>query len=277
MLEALIPAMARVTENIGQEGFADSMLAFFEHIYPVQSLAAFAFPKDGRPKLLLDIYEDGIIGKQASMNRYMSGAYLLDPYFQACQEQQDSGIYRLAELAADDFEQSEYFKQYFQFANFADEIGYLLQVEQDYIHLSLCSTKAFDETAKASLQQLSPWVLAIMSQHWREFGQGSSAQEQDDMHQRLQQAFAQFGQSFLTQREAEIARLLLQGHSTKSMAERLGISMETIKVHKRNLYNKLDINSQSELFSLFLNSLSLLGPQDIGDPLLAYHQRPKAT
>ncbi len=39
------------------------------------------------------------------------------------------------------------------------------------------------------------------------------------------------------------------------MAERLAISPETIKVHRRHLYNKLDISSQPELFSLFLQSL----------------------
>lgn len=275
MLEALIPAMARVTENLGQDSFADSMMQLFEHICPVQSLAAFAFLEHERPQLLLDIYEQGIMGKQASMSRYMSGAYLLDPYFQACQEQRPTGIYRLTELAADDFEQSEYFRQYFQYANFADEIGFLLSIEQGYIHLSLCRTSAFDEDARTTLNVLCPWVLAVMSQHWQEIKQADQVAEGDNMHQRLQQAFTQFGQSFLTQREAEIARLLLQGHSTKSMAERLSISMETVKVHKRNLYSKLDINSQSELFSLFLNSLSTLGPHDMGDPLLAYHQRPE--
>ncbi|GAA6154214.1 helix-turn-helix transcriptional regulator [Pseudoteredinibacter isoporae] len=275
MLEALIPAMARVTEHLGQDRFADSMMQLFERICPVQSLAAFAFLEQDRPQLLLDIYDQGVIAKQASMSRYMSGAYLLDPYFQACQEQRPAGLYRLQELAADDFEQSEYFRQYFQYANFADEIGYLQRIEQGYIHLSLCRTSPFDEDARATLNTLCPWVLAVMSQQWQEVGQVNRGDNADNMHQRLQQAFAQFGQSFLTQREAEIARLLLQGHSTKSMAERLGISMETVKVHKRNLYNKLDINSQSELFSLFLNSLSTLEPQDMGDPLQAYHQRPK--
>ncbi len=274
MLETLIPAMARVTENLGKDSFANSMMQLFEHICPVQSLAAFTFFDQERPQLLTDIHVLGIISKQASMHRYLAGAYLLDPYFQACQEQKASGLYRLSELAADDFEQGEYFKQYFQFANFADEVGYLLKIEQGYIHLSLCRTEPFSGESKTLLATLGPWVLAVMTQHWQEIDSVEPEAKQDDMHKRLQQAFSQFGQSFLTQREAEIARLLLQGHSTKSMAERLGISVETIKVHKRNLYSKLDISSQSELFSLFLNSLSTLSPKDHGDPLLAYHQRP---
>ncbi|WP_392390931.1 helix-turn-helix transcriptional regulator [Pantoea agglomerans] len=32
------------------------------------------------------------------------------------------------------------------------------------------------------------------------------------------------------------------------------MSAETVKVHRRNIYAKLAINSQSELFSLFLKA-----------------------
>ena len=37
-----------------------------------------------------------------------------------------------------------------------------------------------------------------------------------------------------------------------SMARLLAISAETVKVHRRNLYAKLGIASQAELFSQFL-------------------------
>ena len=56
----------------------------------------------------------------------------------------------------------------------------------------------------------------------------------------------------LTRRETEIAETMLAGHSSKSMARLLAISAETVKVHRRNLYAKLGIASQAELFSLFL-------------------------
>jgi DNA-binding CsgD family transcriptional regulator len=56
----------------------------------------------------------------------------------------------------------------------------------------------------------------------------------------------------LTEREIETARLILQGFSSKAIAQRLGISPETVKVHRRNLYNKLQINGHAELFALLL-------------------------
>jgi DNA-binding CsgD family transcriptional regulator len=48
----------------------------------------------------------------------------------------------------------------------------------------------------------------------------------------------------------------LRGNSSKAIAKRLSISQETVKVHRRNLYAKLGVSSQSELFSLFLQRLT---------------------
>lgn len=44
------------------------------------------------------------------------------------------------------------------------------------------------------------------------------------------------------------------------MAERLAIPPETVKVHRRHRYAKLDICAQPELFSLFLQSLGHAPP-----------------
>jgi DNA-binding NarL/FixJ family response regulator len=49
--------------------------------------------------------------------------------------------------------------------------------------------------------------------------------------------------------------LLLRGHSTKSIARALRIAPGTVMVHKRNLFAKLGITSQFELFSRFIDEL----------------------
>jgi DNA-binding CsgD family transcriptional regulator len=52
----------------------------------------------------------------------------------------------------------------------------------------------------------------------------------------------------LTKREAEITAFILQGHSSLSISLILNISTETVKVHRKNIYRKLRISSQAELF-----------------------------
>ena len=71
----------------------------------------------------------------------------------------------------------------------------------------------------------------------------------------VEKAFKTFGNDVLTEREIEIITLILQGHSSKSLANILGISPGTVKVHRNNIYTRLNISTQSQLFSKFLQHL----------------------
>nr|WP_246739578.1 helix-turn-helix transcriptional regulator [Martelella sp. HB161492] len=62
----------------------------------------------------------------------------------------------------------------------------------------------------------------------------------------------------LTGREREIAALILKGHSTGSIALTTGITAGTVKIHRKNLYRKLGISSQGELYHLFLHKTARL-------------------
>ena len=46
----------------------------------------------------------------------------------------------------------------------------------------------------------------------------------------------------------------LRGHSSESIGFNLGISLGTVKTHRKNAYAKLGVTSQSELLSVFLEA-----------------------
>jgi DNA-binding NarL/FixJ family response regulator len=50
----------------------------------------------------------------------------------------------------------------------------------------------------------------------------------------------------LTSRETEILSKLVDGKSYKMIAEILGISLQTVKTHLKNIYDKLHVHSQTE-------------------------------
>jgi DNA-binding NarL/FixJ family response regulator len=54
------------------------------------------------------------------------------------------------------------------------------------------------------------------------------------------------GQAPLTKREAQILELLAQGLANKEIADRLGVSVETVHVHLRRVYDKLHVRSRTE-------------------------------
>lgn len=83
----------------------------------------------------------------------------------------------------------------------------------------------------------------------------------------LEAAFVSFGNSRLSPKEGKIARMILQGHSSKSIAIALDNSPETIKVHRKRIYAKLEVSSQGELLSLFLNALLRMPVGAKKDPL----------
>ena len=78
---------------------------------------------------------------------------------------------------------------------------------------------------------------------------------------------AHFGSSRLSEREAEVARLILQGHSSKAIARMLGNSPETVKVFRKRIHSKLGLASSAELFTLFLTALCAMPEGSTRDPL----------
>lgn len=60
--------------------------------------------------------------------------------------------------------------------------------------------------------------------------------------------FAPAGQSDagLSPRQVEILQLLAEGHSYKTCAESLGLSLDTVRFHVRRIYERLHVHSRSE-------------------------------
>ncbi len=54
----------------------------------------------------------------------------------------------------------------------------------------------------------------------------------------------------LTEREVEVLKLIWSGDSNQEMADKLFLSVHTIKYHVSNLYTKLDVNSRNQVRSL---------------------------
>jgi two-component system nitrate/nitrite response regulator NarL len=60
--------------------------------------------------------------------------------------------------------------------------------------------------------------------------------------------------STLTRREMEVLSDLASGQTNKQIARDLGVSLNTIKFHVRNLYQKLAVNSRGQAISMYLRS-----------------------
>ncbi len=62
----------------------------------------------------------------------------------------------------------------------------------------------------------------------------------------------------LSRREAEVLRLLAQGHTNQAVADRLAISVKTVETHRQRLLEKLGLKSRADIFRFALDC-GLLG------------------
>jgi DNA-binding CsgD family transcriptional regulator len=124
--------------------------------------------------------------------------------------------------------------------------------------MSLGRTTRFTAAEIGALCLYQPWVLPLMrhaalAETVRPPSQapeaGSTARP---LSASLEERLRNRGDARLTDREVQTALLVLAGHSTKGIANEMGISPETVKVHRRNVYDKLGVSTQATLFALFL-------------------------
>ena len=193
------------------------------------------------------------------LDRYLAGPYLLDPLYQIALRKKKATMCRCRDETPDRFRSSEYYRQYYDRTHLADEMDFILDTGSNSTLVLVVGRweTRFSRSDVASLRTMEPIVRAAMQRIWNTWSARHSDDERDlSMHQRLTQCFEHFGETTLTQRERQITQLLLRGHSSKSIAKELGIAPGTVMVHKRNLFAKLGITSQYELFSLFIDKLS---------------------
>ena len=215
-----------------------------------------AFHRDAPPEILHHTLEPA--GAEHYLDRYLAGPYLLDPLYQLALRDDKPSLCRFRDQSPDRFRSSEYYRRYCERTHLLDEMDFLLDVSEHSTLVLVVGRrqKMFTKLELDRLRLIESIVQAAMSNIWERWAAGHAAGEGDGLHVRLTRCFENFGEDLLTDREREITQLLLRGHSAKSVARELRIATGTVMVHKRNLFAKLGITSQNELFSRFIDDLS---------------------
>ncbi|MEH6591397.1 MAG: LuxR C-terminal-related transcriptional regulator [Halioglobus sp.] len=265
--------LATLLPSVGSSEFPTKLINLFKQLVPVNDATIVVYPGTDLP--VIDYFEVPDSGGRSTLDIFVKGAFLLDPYYLAATVDKKFGVFRIKELSPVGFKDSEYYKTWYRDCNFEDECGYLIPISgEGFINIALGRTEKRSPFTKRQLQTLEairPTVEALCQQHWVESGSGANPV---NLRGQMHAALNAFGSSMLTEREGQVINLVLHGHSTKTVAEKLSISMETVKLHRKHAYAKLEISSQAELFYLFLDSLMSANDYESGDTLIAYLQPP---
>ena len=233
-------------------------LAQFDHS------VSFLYAGNARPVDLHDTFNAA--ERHVFVHLYQEGPFLLDPFFRAASERRE-GFWRMRELAPDRFYSSDYFHSYYVQTGLAEEVGFFVPLPGGAtLALSLMrltQSRVFSSRDVAQLRQAAPLVIAVLKACWGEAvasvagagraPAGKPAKPRDALPVAAAAAAAGWRALQLTAREASIMDMVLQGHSTDAIAQRLAVARVTVKVHRRNAYSKLGIGSQAELLATYMN------------------------
>jgi len=186
--------------------------------------------------------------------------------FTACSRRVAPGLYRMRELAPDDYFVGDYFNSWevhpcisMESGSLAEEIGFMVNLPEGFMAtyslMRSNSNVPFSGADMEALKLVEPIVRTAMIHHWRDLRHKPAEREKPAWSARgevMEIAFEEFSRGILTPREQVIVQLVLRGHSEASIAKQLGIAIGTVKNHRKNLYAKLGISNQRELFSRFI-------------------------
>lgn len=237
----------------GARGF-DVLCSQLQLLCRFRNFIAFRFERGRQPVLVYTNLDMSRVQEQ--MANYIRGLHLLDPFCRVDAEG-GTGLFRLGTIAPEEFTASEFYRRHYRFTDVIDELRYIVPLDEGVsVHLFIereAPSESFGAADIAALQAIAPLVRAFTRGLLRHDARQSGAGVVPTSFNLAEKVRAISDK--LTDREGEIIEMMLKGHSAKSVARLLGIEAGTVANHKRNIYAKLEIHSQAQLFDLFLRTL----------------------
>lgn len=246
--------VAEIMPVLRKPGFEIAVLQAVRRLVDFCFVMSFAYVGHDRPTALGDTLTAQ--RRKLIVQDYLAGPYMLDPFVQQAAVGVRAGCFRLLDLAPDRFRQSEYYRLHYGLTGIREEVGFFFPMPGDGV--GVLSMARWDDAPRLArreigiLKLIEPALGALCAAHYAV----QAAPRPEEPRPSYAQAYQRFGGKLLSEREREIVALVLQGHSTESIAGRLDISPGTVKIHRRNIYRKLGIGTQAALFASFLRFIA---------------------
>ncbi|MDC0610193.1 LuxR family transcriptional regulator [Vibrio sp.] len=249
--QAVINGIADLILSVGQPNFFDKLTYLLRTTASFDDYVMLVYHPAKKPTVLCSSFATDEL---AVWDAYLQGAYLLSPFYDYCANEGNEGLVSLDDIAPDDFYDSAYYEEYFHPSKLVDETCFSVQGQDGSAYLlSLGRTKSlprFNHRVLSKLRALFPILSSTVKMHDIQM---SPPERESNLS--LREVMNGFGGDVLTPREKEVMQLLIRGFSSKEVARKLDISYETERVHRKNIYSKLEISSQKELLAKIFDEI----------------------
>jgi DNA-binding CsgD family transcriptional regulator len=262
-MAAALAQLARVADCVGDPEFYRELLKVFGKELGADVSMVMRYSRRNAPEYII---HDGFDSEL--MDMYVRGLYRVDPIYRLCRQRRVQGVIHLAAVSTPEDRSGDYFNIFLRLIGMADDLVMLLPVDvETYVGVVYERKALFRSHEVAHVRTMYPLIESLHQVHQRIIraqnqpnaagagGQESGAPEPGLLPIDHKAALGSFLQRELTLRERDIVHLILMGYSNIKIAERLKLSVNTVKNHKKRMYLKLDITTERELFLAFVNFL----------------------
>ncbi|MEH6591343.1 MAG: helix-turn-helix transcriptional regulator [Halioglobus sp.] len=264
--------ISQAIATLGTDDFFPALISAINGQVKIDYPQIWLYHRDLPPKVLYHQIPTAALPSQ--VDRYLEGPFREDPFYQTSMDNPRSRIYRLSRVTAGKLQMSEFYRDYYADTGTVDEAVYLSKLRSgNVINISMMrlpKSGLFSEDEYERLYLLAEPVAELLKSHSEHDDFAVTHLIQPGIDHQIDLAFNTFGASLLSPREKDVLELMLRGYGTDVSAQRLEIALETVRRHRKSIYRKLDVSSQTDLFSLFINSMSCLGEAAGADPLTIY-------
>lgn len=257
MTDGLSPtALAAALAAVGKPDYLGRLIDLIGSLASHDRVTAVRYSTEARPEFLTHRnFSDELA------ERYLEVYYPYDPFYAYWRDQERPGIVPLRRFTTREFKHGIYIAEFLYRSVIADEIGVLIE---DGGHWALAiflerSTRRFGTRDVDRLEAAFPSLAAIHELHRRLAAPaltGRASAEPGKPAARPSHRLPKELWTNLTGRERDVVELILAGHPSSGIAERLGISPGTVRIHRQSIYAKLDITTEREIFLQYIDFMS---------------------
>lgn len=244
-----VAALAAAITGVGTEQHADRLADLAGALVAHDRVTVVRYSMTEKPEFIsYRNYSDRMVAK------YLETYYRFDPFYAHWRAEQKPGVVRLSGAPCE-----PYIAEFLGESVIADELGILVQDGPGWC-LGIFLDRNHGRFSKQEVQRLDghfPVFAAIHAADLRSRAavfRRTSQPPQTGEEPRPRGLLDSRPELWpgLSLREREVVTMILSGHPTRGIADRLGVAPGTVKNHRRNIYSKLDITTERELFLQFL-------------------------
>ncbi|MBK3745313.1 hypothetical protein G3A39_39720 [Paraburkholderia aspalathi] len=261
--------IATLINAIDSKDFLRLYIQFFRDFISFDMAMITVYDHDNIVAHFFDTFPQGT--SDLALRKYTESTFRFSPFFQYHRLGIKNGVYLMEKLAkgavlkrpVDDTNELE--------IDASEEVGYATfgwpkGLKELDIAVRLSATKTaqialyrlgadtFSEKEIEYLSSLQQTITTIFLKYWNIYG-NSLANYNDP----IDRALNSMGGERLTNRERQILKLVIRGMPSELIAKQLDIGRETVKSHRKNAYQKIDISSQVELLARMLDHMTGIG------------------